>query len=71
MMDDLNPLRIKMMQYFNWNRVGTIYYQDDTSTSVCNFIFLSQSVNLLIIPIMTPLLFSEITPVTILVQLHV
>ena len=33
-MDDLNPLRIKMMQYFNWRRVGTIYFQDDVNTSV-------------------------------------
>lgn len=36
-MDDLNPLRIKMMQYFNWNRAGTIFFQDDISVSVCFF----------------------------------
>ena len=38
-LDDLNPLRIKMMQYFNWTRVATIFVQDDTSTSVSYSIF--------------------------------
>lgn len=32
--NDLNPLRIKMMEYFNWNRVGTIFKQDDINVSV-------------------------------------
>ena len=26
-MDNLNPLRIGMMQYFNWSKVGTLFYQ--------------------------------------------
>ena len=33
-LNDLNPLRIKMMQYLNWNRVGTIFVQSDISVSV-------------------------------------
>ena len=32
--DDLNPLRIKMMQYFGWTRVGTLFYGDDINVSV-------------------------------------
>ena len=30
----LNPLRIEMMRFFGWTRVGTIANQDDMSTSV-------------------------------------
>ena len=32
--DNLNPLRIKMMKYFNWTRVGTIFTQDEVEVSV-------------------------------------
>lgn len=39
----LNPLRIKMMKYFGWERVGTIAFQDDMSTSVWPF---AQKINL-------------------------
>ena len=34
-LSDLNPLRIKMMKYFNWTRVGTIFTQDEQSLPVC------------------------------------
>ena len=37
-MDDINPLRIKMMQYFNWNKVGTIFFQNDIWVSVSIFV---------------------------------
>ena len=32
--DNLNPLRIKMMKFFNWTRVGTIFEQDEIEVSV-------------------------------------
>ena len=40
-----NPLRIKMMKYYGWSRVGTIVYQDDISVSVSSFLYICILIN--------------------------
>ena len=48
-LSDLNPLRIKMMKYFNWTRVGTIFTQDEQSLPVCfSLIYEHKSVHIIV-----------------------
>ena len=42
--DDLNPLRIKMMQYFGWQRIGTLFYGDDINASVSSIMYVTTNV---------------------------
>ncbi|KAL5006196.1 hypothetical protein ScPMuIL_015002 [Solemya velum] len=35
--EDLNPMRIALMKYFGWERVGTIYYQEDMFVSQMSY----------------------------------